>query len=316
MDIKGKRVLITGGYGFLGRNVLRAFVNAGSCVEIFQKSSYDLEEYEAAYFALRDFQPHIVIHCAALVGGIGANQKRPADFWAANLKMGVNLLTACLDGNIPKKPEKVVMLGSTCSYPKVPPSIPFKEEDLFSGYPEETNAPYGIAKRALIVGAQAFRRQYELNVITLVPTNLYGPGDHFDLENSHVIPALIRKILAAKEEGLPSVSLWGTGRATRSFLYVEDAAEGILKATEHYELGDPVNLASNDCISIHSLAYMIRDLVGYKGEIAWDHAKPDGQPHRQLDTQKAEQLFGFKAKTSFEDGLKKTIEWYLEVRGE
>jgi GDP-L-fucose synthase len=257
----------------------------------------------------------IVIHLAAKVGGIGYNQEIPGEMFYDNLLMGVQLMEEARLAGV----QKFVALGTICAYPKYTP-IPFKEEELWNGYPEETNAPYGLAKKMLLVQAQAYRQQYDFNAIYLLPVNLYGPGDNFNPRSSHVIPALIKKFIEAKDQGLGSVSVWGTGTPTREFLYVEDAVEGIIKATEKFNEPEPVNLGSSFEISIKELAEIIKEVVGYEGEIVWDKSKPDGQPRRKLDVSRAKALFGFEAKTDFISGLKKTVEWYTnstkyEVRG-
>ncbi len=258
---------------------------------------------------LRESQPNIVIHLAAKVGGIGANLAHPAEFFYENLMMGSQLLHECWRSAI----DKFVAVGTVCAYPKFTP-VPFKEEELWNGYPEETNAPYGLAKKMLLVQSQSYRAQYGFNSIYLLPVNLYGPGDNFDLESSHVIPAQIRKCIEAKERKTDKVVLWGTGKPSREFLYVTDAAEGIVLATERYNGADPVNLGSGKEISIRDLVQIIARLTGFDGKIEWDTTKPDGQPRRCLDTSKAEKLFGFRAETDFENGLRETINWYLRNR--
>ena len=329
-----RRVLVTGGAGFLGSFVVEK-LQARGCKEIFvpRSKDYDLVQMEAVKRLYKDAKPHIVIHLAARVGGIGANRENPGKFFYDNLMMGVQMMDVGRQVGI----EKFVAIGTVCAYPKFTP-VPFKEEELWNGYPEETNAPYGLAKKMLLVQAQAYRQQYGFNAIYLLPVNLYGPRDNFDPESSHVIPALIRKCLEAKHFqakaqvqakssslnlnlNLPegpqpghSVTVWGTGKPTREFLYVEDAAEGILLATERYNKPDPVNLGTGFEISIKDLVELIAKFTGFKGEIIWDPSKPDGQPRRMLDTGKAEREFGFKARTSFEDGLKKTIDWYLSTK--
>ena len=273
-------------------------------------------EMEAVKRVYRDARPDIVIHLAAKVGGIGANRLNPGKFFYDNLMMGVQLIDVGRKLGI----EKFIAIGTICAYPKFAP-VPFKEEDLWNGYPEETNAPYGLAKKMLLVQSQAYRQQYGFNSITLFPVNLYGPKDNFDPESSHVIPALIRKCLEAKAEAhpqtsslqSPTITVWGTGKATREFLYAEDAAEGILLAAERYNNPDPVNLGAGFEISIKELVELIAELTGFTGQIIWDSSKPDGQPRRMLDTTKAQKEFGFKAKTSFKEGLKKTIEWYRKT---
>ncbi|HEV8132256.1 MAG TPA: GDP-L-fucose synthase [Acidobacteriota bacterium] len=301
-----KRILVTGGTGFLGSVVVAALRRRG-VTQIFVPTSvdYDLREPANAHRVLTDFRPDMVIHLAARVGGIGANRTHPAEFFYDNLVMGVHLFHESWKTGV----SKFVAVGTVCAYPKFTP-VPFKEEDLWNGYPEETNAPYGLAKKMLLVQSQAYRQQYGYNSIFLLPVNLYGPGDNFECESSHVIPALIRKCLEAKERDDPRVEVWGTGAATREFLYVEDAAEGIACASELYNASDPVNLGSGMEISIRDLVSLIAELTGFRGEIVWDTSRPDGQPRRCLDTSKAEQLFGFKARTSFREGLFKTIEWY------
>jgi GDP-L-fucose synthase len=251
----------------------------------------------------------VIIHLAARVGGIGANRAHPAEFFYDNLMMGVQLMHESWQASV----EKFVAIGTVCAYPKFTP-VPFKEEDFWNGYPEETNAPYGLAKKMLLVQAQAYRQQYGFNAIYLLPVNLYGPRDNFDLETSHVIPALIRKCVEAKEQGESQIEVWGTGSPTREFLYVEDAAEGILLATERYNGAEPVNLGSGQEISIKELVALIARLTGFAGQITWDTTKPDGQPRRRLDTRRAEEYFGFKAQMPLEEGLRRTIDWYLETR--
>lgn len=306
--LKNKRVVVTGGAGFLGSFVVEK-LRERECKEIFVPRSreYNLVENEHVKKLYRDVKPDVVIHLAAVVGGIGANRKNPGKFFYENLMMGVQLMEQARMAGI----KKFVAIGTICSYPKFTP-IPFKEEDLWNGYPEETNAPYGIAKKALLVQAQAYRQQYGLNSIYLLPVNLYGPGDNFDPESSHVIPALIKKCFDAIKNNEKEIVVWGTGKATREFLYVEDCAEGIVLAAERYNKPEPVNLGAGFEISIKDLAELIVRLTGFKGKISWDTTKPDGQPRRCLDTTKAEREFGFKAKTEFEEGLKRTIKWYKE----
>lgn len=306
-----KRVLVTGGGGFLGSFVVEKLRQRG-CREIFvpRSKDYDLVQMEAVERLYRDARPDLVIHLAALVGGIGANRANPGKFFYDNLMMGAQLMETGRQVGL----EKFVAIGTICAYPKFTP-IPFKEEDLWNGYPEETNAPYGLAKKMLLVQSQAYHEQYGFNSIVLFPVNLYGPLDNFDLETSHVIPALIRKCLEAQAHARtsntkPTLVVWGTGKPTREFLYVEDAAEGILLAAERYNQSDPVNLGAAFEISIRDLVDRIAKLTGYMGEIIWDASKPDGQPRRCVDTSKAEKLFGFLARTSFDEGLRKTIEWY------
>lgn len=301
-----KRVMVTGGAGFLGSYVT-AKLQALGTKDIFipRAEEYDLVQMSAVKKAYADARPDIVIHLAAVVGGIGANRENPGKYFYDNLMMGVQLIEEGRQAGI----EKFVALGTICCYPKFTP-VPFKEDDIWNGYPEETNAPYGLAKKMLLVQAQAYRQQYGMNAIFLMPVNLYGPRDNFDPKSSHVIPALIKKVFDAKQAGEKSITVWGTGKATREFLYAEDAAEGILLAAEKYNKPDPVNLGAGFEISIKDLVELIVKLTGFKGEILWDATKPDGQPRRMLDVSRAKKEFGFQAKTSFEEGLKKTIEWY------
>jgi len=305
-----KRITITGGAGFVGRCVVRKLEERG-CQDIFVPRSreHNLVDNEAVKRLYHDAKPDIVIHLAAVVGGIGANRENPGRFFYENLIIGVQMMEQGRLFGV----DKFVALGTVCAYPKFTP-VPFKEEDLWSGYPEETNAPYGLAKKMLLVQSQAYRQQYGFNSIFLLPVNLYGPGDNFDLETSHVIPALIAKMIDARDDGKEQIVLWGTGRATREFLYVEDAAEGIVLATEKYDKSEPVNLGAGFEITIKELTTLIARLTGYHGEIVWDATKPDGQPRRMLDTRRALHEFGFKAKTSLEEGLKRTIEWYQDKR--
>jgi len=302
------RVLVTGGSGFLGSYVVDNLRRKG-CKDIFipRSKDYNLVENEAVIKLYRETKPDLVIHLAANVGGIGANRANPGLFFYNNLMMGVQMME---QGRI-HGVQKFVAIGTICAYPKYAP-VPFREEDLWNGYPEETNAPYGLAKKMLLVQAQAYREQYGFNAIYLLPVNLYGPGDNFDLSSSHVIPALIKKCLDAVEKGEKYIEVWGTGKATREFLYIEDAAEGIVLATEHYNGAEPVNLGAGSEIPIGELVSLIVKLTGFRGEILWDDTKPDGQPRRLLDTTRAEKYFGFKAKKDLEEGLRKTIQWYRE----
>lgn len=303
---QNQRVCVTGGAGFFGSYVVEKLEQLGA-VEIFipRIEQYDLVNLDDIRRMLRDGDPSLIIHLAALVGGIGANRARPADFFYTNLMMGVQLMHEAWKYGV----DKFVAVGTICAYPKYTP-VPFKEENLWDGYPEETNAPYGLAKKMLLVQAQAYRQQYDFNAVFPLPVNLYGPRDNFDLETSHVIPALIRKYIEAKEQGKSQVVLWGDGTPTREFLYVEDAVDGLLLAAEHYNSSEPVNLGSGNEISIKDLAEMIAYLTGFEGELVWDTTKPNGQPRRALDVNRAKQLFGFHAETSLKEGLKRTIEWY------
>jgi len=325
INLENKRITVTGGAGFLGKHLVAKLKECG-CKDIFIPliKDYDLVNMEAVKRLYADAKPDIVIHLAAQVGGIGANRENPGKFFYDNLMMGVQMMEIGRQAGI----EKFVALGTICAYPKFIP-IPFKEEDLWNGYPEETNAPYGLAKKMLLVQAQAYRQQYGFNSIFLLPVNLYGPGDNFDPNSSHVIPALIRKCVDAQKglfprpQGVPSaaegkgtvpdLTVWGTGKPTREFLYVEDAAEAIILATEKYNKSEPVNIGTGFEISIKDLVNLIVKLTGFKGKIIWDKAKPNGQPRRCLDTTRAEKEFGFKAKIPFEEGLKKTIEWYRSI---
>jgi GDP-L-fucose synthase len=298
---------VTGGAGFLGSFVVQRLQERHAAqVFVPRSKDYDLRTSAGIQRALDDARPHIVIHLAGRVGGIGANRARPAEFFYDNLMMSVPVLHEAWRSGV----QKFVGIGTVCAYPKHTP-VPFREEDLWNGYPEETNAPYGLAKKMLLVQSQAYREQYGFNSIFLLPVNLYGPRDSFDLQTSHVIPALIRKCVEAKARGDDHIVVWGTGTPTREFLYVEDAAEGILLAAERYNASEPVNIGSGMEISIKELVHLIADLTGFEGEIRWDTSKPDGQPRRCLDTRKAEQLFGFRAHTSFEKGLREAIDWYL-----
>lgn len=307
---ENKQVVVTGGAGFLGCFVVEKLEERG-CKDIFvpRSKDYDLVEMEAVKRLYNDANPDIVIHLAGKVGGIGANRLNPGKFFYDNLMMGVQMMEVGRQAGI----EKFVAIGTICAYPKFTP-VPFKEEDLWNGYPEETNAPYGLAKKMLLVQAQGYRQQYGFNAIYLLPVNLYGPRDNFNPESSHVIPALIKKCIDAMSQPSPQpepvLTVWGTGKPTREFLYVEDCAEAIVLATEKYNKPEPVNLGAGFEISIKDLVELIAKLTNFKGEITWDTTKPDGQPRRMLDTGRAFKEFSFKAKTSFEDGLRRTIEWY------
>jgi GDP-L-fucose synthase len=297
------RVLVTGGGGFLGSHLVERLEQAGNEVFVARSRDYDLTNAVDTARLFDDARPERVFHLAAEVGGIGANRENPGRYWYANLMMGAHVLELSRLHEV----EKLVLAGTVCAYPKFTP-VPFNEDDLWNGYPEETNAPYGVAKKSILVGAQSYRQQYGLDSIYLLPANLYGPRDNFDLDSAHVIPALIRKMLDATGE----VVLWGDGSPTREFLYVEDCAEGLLLAADRYDGGEPVNLGTGVETSIRELAETIADLIGFEGEIEWDTSMPNGQPRRQLDAKRAERLFGFTARTSLHEGLGRTIAWYRE----
>ena len=304
-----KRVVATGGAGFLGSHIVEALSKHG-CQEIFvpRKAQCDLRHLENVRRLYADARPHLVIHAAGIVGGIGANRARPAEFFYDNLMMGVQLLHVAWRARV----DKFVAIGTVCAYPRFTP-VPFQEDNLWDGYPEETNAPYGLAKKMLLVQGQAYQQQYGFNSIYLLPVNLYGPRDNFDPESSRVIPALIRKCIEAREQREDHIVVWGTGQATREFLYVTDAAEGVLLAAECYSGNEPVNVGSGMEISIRDLAHLIARLTHFEGKVVWDTSKPDGQPRRCLYTSKAERLSGFKAKIPFEEGLRHTVEWYERI---
>jgi GDP-L-fucose synthase len=307
---RGKRVVVTGGSGFLGSFVVDRLRARGADEIIIPRSrEYDLVDGAAVRRLIADSKPDIVLHLAARVGGIGANREHPGDFFYANLMMGVQLMHEAWAAGV----QKFVTVGTVCSYPKFTP-LPFKEEDLWGGYPEETNAPYGLAKKMLLVQGQAYRQQYGFNAVYLLPVNLYGPGDNFDPASSHVIPALIRKCLEARDAGAAEIVAWGDGSPTREFVYVEDTAEGIVLAAERYNSDEPVNLGSSYEISIRELTELIARLTGFQGQISWDTSQPNGQPRRKLDVSRARERFGFAAATRFEDGLRKTIDWYEGLR--
>ena len=310
MDLSKQRIAITGGAGFLGKHLQKALVAAGAAEEdllIPLIEDYDLTTERDVERMYADMTPTVVIHLAAEVGGIGANRDNPGRFFYANMAMGLHLIEHARRLEL----TKFIQIGTICAYPKFTP-VPFKEENLWEGYPEETNAPYGIAKKALLVMLQSYRQQYGLNGIYLLPVNLYGPGDNFNLQTSHVIPALIRKFVEAADRGDDKVEVWGTGSASREFFFVEDCARGIVMATQNYDGPDPVNLGAGFEITIRDLAEKIRNMVGFEGELLWDTSKPDGQPRRCLDTSRAAELFGFRAQVDFDEGLQRTIDWWRE----
>ena len=311
LNLSKKKILITGAQGFVGKHLVKNLLEKRKVAKenLFLPTfeELDLRKWEDCQKAVK--RQEIIIHLAAKVGGIGLNREIPGEMFYDNAIMGIQLMEAARQAGV----EKFVAISTICAYPKFTP-VPFKEDDLWLGYPEETNAPYGLAKKMSLVQAQAYRQQYGFNAISLIPVNMYGQGDSFDPKKSHVIAALIRKVYQAKKEGKNFIEVWGTGKATREFLYVEDGAEGIILATEKYDKPEPVNLGSGMEISIKDLAELICKLMDFKGEIRWDTSKPDGQPRRRLDTSKAEKEFGFQAKTNFEEGLKRTIQWYIENR--
>lgn len=307
-NLKDKKILVTGGAGFLGSFVVQELINKGvkrEDIHIPSSQNMDLRIKENCEKAVSGID--MVIHLAAKVGGIGFNQEKPGELFYDNLIMGAELMEAARKGGV----RKFVAIGTICAYPKFTP-VPFKEEDLWNGYPEETNAPYGLAKKMLLVQAQAYRKQYGFNAIYLLPVNLYGPRDNFDPKNSHVIPALIRKVYEAQKANKDFIEVWGTGSATREFLYIEDAAKGVVMAAQNYDGDEPVNLGSGMEISIKDLVTLICELMEFKGEIRWDSSRPDGQPRRMLNTKRAEERFGFKASTDFREGLKRSINWFKE----
>lgn len=310
IDLTKKRITVTGGKGFLGAHLIRKLKEEWKCpnIMIADLPEYDLRTLEGIQKVFADQNPDIIIHLAAVVGGIGANKENPGKFFYDNAIMGIQLIHEAYL----RKIEKIVIIGTICCYPKFTP-VPFKEEDLWNGYPEETNAPYGLAKKMLLVQSQAYNQQYGFNSIFLMPVNLYGPGDNFNPNSSHVIPALIKKCIDAKHNHEDHITVWGTGNASREFIYVEDAAEGIILAMEKYDNPNPINIGAGFEIKIKDLVKLIVKLTGFKGKVVWDTSKPDGQPRRILDTSKAEREFGFKAKTSFEVGLKNTINWYASI---
>jgi GDP-L-fucose synthase len=298
-------VLVTGGGGFLGSRVVRRLVQEGHEVVAARRTDHDLTDPLATAALFADAQPELVFHLAAEVGGIGANRTNPGRYWYANLLMGINVLEQSRLAGTPK----LVIAGTICSYPKHAP-VPFREGDLWDGFPEETNAPYGVAKKALLVGAQAYREQYGTNAIFLLPVNLYGPGDNFDLETSHVIPALIRKMVEAADGGADEIELWGDGSPTREFLYVDDCVEALLRAAAAYDGPEPVNVGTGEEIAIRDLATLVGEATGFHGVVRWDASKPNGQPRRRLDTSRAEELFGFRAQVPLEEGIGRTVAWY------
>ncbi len=299
------RVLVTGGGGFLGSHLVERLVADGHDVVVPRRADTDLIDMAATARLFDEAAPELVFHLAAEVGGIGANRANPGRYWYANLMMGAHVLEQVRVHATPK----LVIAGTICAYPKFAP-VPFREDDLWNGYPEETNAPYGVAKKAILVGAQSYRSQYGTNAVYLLPVNLYGPRDNFDLETSHVIPALIRKMEESRERGDGTITLWGDGSPTREFLYVDDCVEGLVLAAERYDEPDPVNLGTGEELSIADLAQLIAELTGYRGEIRWDATKPNGQPRRKLDTTRAEERFGFRAAVPLREGLARTVEWY------
>jgi GDP-L-fucose synthase len=306
-SLDGTSIMVTGGAGFLGRHVVRLLETRGARVFVPRSADYDLRELDAITRAFEDARPQIVIHLAAVVGGIAANRANPGRFFYDNAIMGIQMMEQARLHGV----EKFVGVATVCAYPKFAP-IPFREDDLWSGYPEETNAPYGLAKKMLIVQAQAYRQQYGYNAVTLLPVNLYGPGDNFDPASSHVIPALVRKFVDARLRGERVVEAWGTGNASREFLYVEDAAEAIVLATERYDDPAPVNVGAGVELPIRDLAAAIARIVGFDGVVRWDASQPDGQPRRMLDTSRAAREFGFVARTGFEAGLRQTVGWYIQ----
>ncbi len=297
------RTLVTGGGGFLGSHLVERLERGGHDVVVPRSSEFDLTHEEDTIRLFAEARPEVVFHLAAEVGGIGANRDNPGRYWYANLMMGAHVLEESRRQGV----RKLVLVGTVCSYPKLTPT-PFREDELWNGYPEETNAPYGVAKKAVLVGAQSYREQYGLDAIYLLPANLYGPRDNFDLQTSHVIPALIRKMLTSTDE----ITLWGDGSPTREFLYVDDCVDGLVLAAEHYDGAEPVNLGTGVETSIRELAHLLTELTGFAGEIVWDESMPNGQPRRQLDASRAAERFGFRARTPLRDGLARTIAWYRE----
>ena len=303
------KVLVTGGGGFLGSHLVTRLEEEGHDVVAARRADHDLTSMADTARLFDDARPELVFHLAAEVGGIGANRVNPGRYWYANLMMGAHVLEQARLHETPK----LVVAGTICAYPKFAP-VPFREDDLWNGYPEETNAPYGVAKKALLVGAQAYREQYGLNAVFLLPVNLYGPRDNFDLETSHVIPALVRKMVEARDEGRTEIVLWGDGSPTREFLYVDDCVEGLVLAAARYDGPDPVNLGTGEEIAIRDLATLVAEHTGYTGEITWDTSKPNGQPRRRLDTTRAEKLFGFRAHVPLREGIERTVAWYRSTQ--
>ncbi|MBM4001243.1 MAG: GDP-L-fucose synthase [Planctomycetes bacterium] len=310
MDLESTTCLVTGGSGFLGRAVCRLLESRGATVIVPRSRDHDLRRREVVERLLSELRPRVVIHLAAVVGGIGANRRNPATYFYDNAAMALHVLDESYRAGV----AKFVGVGTICSYPKFTP-VPFRESDLWNGYPEETNAPYGLAKKMMLVQAQAYRAQHQFPAIMLLPTNLYGPGDHFDLESGHVIPSLIRKFVEARRRGDPTVTVWGTGTPTREFLHVSDAAEAIVAATESYDDGEPMNVGSGDEISIRALAELLSDLCGYRGALVFDASRPDGQPRRCVDATRARERIGFRARIPLRDGLIETIRWFEENEG-
>jgi GDP-L-fucose synthase len=310
MDLSSKRIVVTGGAGFLGSHVVPLLRERGAELIVPRSADFDLVDREAVRRLYAETRPDVVFHLAARVGGIGGNRANPGLFFHDNMQMGVHVIEEGRRAGV----AKLVLVGTICSYPKHTP-IPFREDELWNGYPEETNAPYGVAKKALIVMAQAYRQQYGLNAISLLPVNLYGPRDNFDLENSHVIPAMIRKCVDAQASGTDRIVLWGDGSPTREFLYVEDCARALVLAAERYDGAEPVNVGAGFEVSMRELAAKIAELTGWRGTIEWDSTRPNGQPRRSLDVSRAERLFGFRAQMQFEEGLRRTIAWYRAHHG-
>ena len=309
MDLAGARVMVTGGNGFLGRRVTQTLERRGATPVVVRSAEYDLTDARRVRAALEESKPDFVVHAAAVVGGIGANRRHPGGFFYSNAAMGIHLIHEAWVAGI----RKILIVGTVCSYPKYT-DVPFREDDLWDGYPEETNAPYGLAKKMLLVQAQAYHDEYGMNASFVIPTNLYGPGDNFDYDTSHVIPGIIRKCIDAQEAGRDEVVLWGSGRPTREFLYVDDAAEGIVAALERLESPDPVNLGSASEISIRELAERIAEITQFKGQFVWDHDNPDGQPRRAVDGSRARDRLGWSPEVSLEEGLRRTVDWYREAR--